>query len=316
MSLFRTYIKVTLAYLLAAYCFYSSVVYADEISLVVYPQSLSKNSVNFLAPIIKGITATNIDAGITTIALSENDPKIVDLISGNKLRSTIALGKSAFMLSDIVKPSTKRIFLGQFDTATITKLSKHTGLIFTPNPGVLFKRLHDIVKASQIPKVKQVHVVYNEGVSGWLVEQAKNDAAKHNIILIAHPTSSLSQTANIYTTLLPNLSAIDAIWLLNDRYARNESIIELIVRAAWEKRIAVFSSRLADIKSSVLFSAYPNLERTGSALSRLAAVGNASTTTLRSLHFGLNSRVAAHIGVSIDVLEPEFMTIYPKHVSE
>jgi putative ABC transport system substrate-binding protein len=124
----------------------------------------------------------------------------------------------------------------------------------------------------------------------------------------------------LYQDILARADAkTDALWLPQDSATVHEALVlPLVLRTAWSRRLAVFSSNVSHVKLGVLFSLYPDNFEVGRGLASEAlgsASGNAAPgmQASRDMLAAVNVSTANHLelGVSyrqlqaFDMLVPE-----------
>ena len=119
---------------------------------------------------------------------------------------------------------------------------------------------------------------------------------------------SLDQAANIYRqTIDAGLTTADAIWLPQDPYTVDQkTILPELLRAAWSDNFVVFSSNASHVKRGVLFGLYPDFEKMGASLGRLAldastgkSIKKTPVQPLTDVLTAVNLRTADHLGLNL-----------------
>ncbi|HHL32294.1 MAG TPA: ABC transporter substrate-binding protein, partial [Oceanospirillales bacterium] len=188
----------------------------------------------------------------------------------------------------------------------------HSGISLVASPVQFFAHLRNIA-----PSVKRVFTVYNEKNSGWLIRIAEEEALKSNIELQALEASNIRQAARHFKTILSIANtATDAVWLLLDKVVPDQSILPLVLDAAWKKNLVLFSNNPADTKRGALFSLFPDYEKMGYSLAEFSKQQINSNTPLvlplSSLKVSVNERTASHLGLNYSSNQREsFDLIYP-----
>jgi len=173
-----------------------------------------------------------------------------------------------------------------------------SGVSMSPDSEVILSHLLGIA-----PFVKRVYVVASlerraqlEGAEAYLSERGK--------ILHVEQAESVQEAADKYLKIIHQASAEDAIWLMRGANLNDPSILMLVLEAAWKKRIVVFSSNPSHVKRGALFSLYPDNEKMGRTLAKMAQQhelelipANAGLTPLRSVHLIVNKRTSKHLGI-------------------
>lgn len=190
-----------------------------------------------------------------------------------------------------------------------------TGISLTPDPGLLFARLKNL-----LPGVKRVMVVYNPQYNEWLIKLARDAAKAQGLELLTFQARDLATAARLYETAFGTADARhDAIWLPQDSTTVEETtILPLVLKESWNRGVPIFSSSLVHVKKGALFALYPNNLDLGrnlasSALSLLAGdTPRRGITPLRDVHTAVNLRTASHIGLNIgEEQQHSFDFVYP-----
>jgi len=177
---------------------------------------------------------------------------------------------------------------------------QHPGISLAASPDMLFAELK-----KQKLNVKQVVVVYNPEKSEWLIRKARSAAEKHGLELVAHTTSSLSQSAKIYRSIFKQLRVKDvAIWLPPDSSSiDNRTLLSYVLEKSWSKSVAVFSSSPAHVNKGVLFAMYADHLKLGQSLGAVAleelngGAKNKNMVPVKDLKAAFNRRTAEHLGI-------------------
>ncbi len=150
---------------------------------------------------------------------------------------------------------------------TVPENEARTGAVvsLTPDPALLFARLKAIM-----PAVKRVFVVYDPGVSDWLIKLAKASARDQGLELVAYQASNLRSAVKFYQQIFSEADGdSDALWLPQDSTTvEDSSILPLVLQESWNQSIPVFSSNFSYVRRGVLFSLYPDNVALGASLAR------------------------------------------------
>lgn len=174
---------------------------------------------------------------------------------------------------------------------------------FVPEPGELFIRLKHF-----FPEVRTVTVVFDPSHSRRLVDDAVLTGKRMGIEVSALPARSLHDAVAVYERVLKKINPkAEALWLIHDPTTIDSgAVLTLILERAWKRRLVVFSSQVAHVRHGVLFSVYPDNEKLGRRLARLAEECTAgacqapSVMALRELDTAVNSRTASRLEIRID----------------
>lgn len=187
------------------------------------------------------------------------------------------------------------------------------GISLTPSPTMTFKWLRTLT-----PEIRSVHVVFETDYNGWLIRLAKTAAKKQGLTLIEHPVVDVRQAANEFRKILNHANpATDAIWLMQrDPTLDEQAIVPDILAQAWNNNFVIFSSNPAHVPRGALFALYPDNEKMGNRLAKLALEpadpGDPGIVPLKDLHIAVNVRTASHVGKNFSRREEkQFDLIFP-----
>jgi putative ABC transport system substrate-binding protein len=196
-------------------------------------------------------------------------------------------------------------------------MSQSHGISLTPDPTLLFNQLKRLS-----PKTKRIIVVYNSARYQWLIDLAKTAANTVGLTLVAETADGLRESAKLHRDILRNVnSATDSLWLLQDPgIVATNTILPMILKESWNKKLLVFSSNPSDVPRGALFSYYSNNKALGHDLARLAASAldhdynsSYSIAPLTSALSAINIRTAGHIGLQIPFEEQrKFSLVFPR----
>lgn len=172
-----------------------------------------------------------------------------------------------------------------------------------PDARELFERLVHF-----IPRIRSVTVVVDPTQNRLMIEQASRDAEAMGLELEILEAKSLRKAMVAYRDVLDHLDPdSEALWLLQDSTTVDRrNVLPFVLKRAWIRGIAVFSSQPAYVKNGVLFSVYPDNLELGRRLGELARQCVVESCTpnrvmpLRSLRTAVNLRTADHLGLEID----------------
>lgn len=170
----------------------------------------------------------------------------------------------------------------------------------TPDPALLFARLKSLA-----PHVKRVFVVYSAEQNAWLVKLGREAARSHDLELVAREAADITAALPRYQEILAQADGkTDALWLPQDSATVHESLVlPLVLRAAWSRRLAVFSSNVSHVKLGVLFSLYPDNFEVGRRLATVALAGSAGTPAgiqpSREMLAAVNVATANHLELPV-----------------
>ena len=227
----------------------------------------------------------------------------------------IALGRGGFAAALDLKLN-RPIVVGALIVAPADVPAGVAGISLAADPDLLFSKLKAIS-----PGIKTVSVVYNRANSEWLISLGQSAAKRHGIKLAAYPVKDGKGAARVYRDILANSrQSTDAIWLPPDSTTVEDRVIlPLILRGAWDRNRAVFSTNPAHAKRGALFSLFPDNEQMGVSLAKLVQridaeghVPTPSISPLTDLQAAVNTRTADHLGLIISIEQQrEFALIFP-----
>lgn len=184
------------------------------------------------------------------------------------------------------------------------------GISLTPSPDATLSWLHNLM-----PEISTVHVVYQDKYNGWLIELAKQKAAQHSVTIADHPVNDVREAASEFRKIIENSDARShSIWLLQrDPSVDEKAVVPDILAEAWNRDFVVFSSNPSHVPRGALFALYPNNEKMGSSLARMASdQDNQGIVPLEDLFIAVNVRTASHVGKNFTHSEEkQFNLIFP-----
>lgn len=177
-----------------------------------------------------------------------------------------------------------------------------TGISLTPDPAILFDQLRQL-----LPSVRRVVVIYNPEYNQWLIDIARAAARAQGLELQAREARDTVSAARLYESMLTSAAPGDALWLPQDpTTVDDDTIVPLVLRTAWARRVPVFSSSFPHVRRGVLFALYPDNRQLGRALARTALRLAADESVppglqpLQSVLTAVNVRTASHLGLNLD----------------
>lgn len=184
------------------------------------------------------------------------------------------------------------------------------GISLTPSPDATLSWLHTL-----IPEIQTVHVVYQDKYNGWLIDLAKRQATQHSITIADHPVNDVREAANEFRKIIENSDAKShSIWLLQrDPSVDEKAVVPDILAQAWNRDFVVFSSNPSHVPRGALFALYPDNEKMGTSLARMAKNPNKQgVVPLSDLLIAVNVRTASHVGKNFTHSEEkQFNLIFP-----
>lgn len=216
------------------------------------------------------------------------------LLNRRKPDVVLALGKSS--LASLEKTSSETpVILG----AVSNQQYDYPGISMVPDPKVILGKL-----ALLSPSVGRIHVVKKSKGPDLQLDGANNYLASIGKELVVHQSNDLREAANIYARLIDEAKENDAVWILQDGSYVNSAILSLLLDAAWNKNLIVFSSNPIHVKHGALFAVYPDNKNMGESLGKLAnevleGSVEPGMKTLKDTLLAVNERTSNHLGISL-----------------
>lgn len=175
----------------------------------------------------------------------------------------------------------------------------YPGIMMIPDPEVILQRLLLLA-----PGVKRVHVVKKSTGEDMQLRGAKDYLASRGIELIVEHGADLREAASIYARTIEHANSKDAVWILQDGSYVNSAIFSLLLDAAWNKNLVVFSSNPLHVKHGALFAVYPDNRKMGASLGEIAnqvlkKEAHPGMSPLRDVLLAVNERTGNHLGISL-----------------
>lgn len=271
---------------------------------VVYPEVREPYQGVFLE-IVRGMEE-ELGAPVTHYRLSDQQISTATLIAQMKTEGidvVVTLGRAGYAAAKDISGALP-VVVGAVLLPPGEEHQGLSGISLTPAAEILFTRFKELV-----PNAREVMVIYDPERHGEEIARAQEAAEAQGLTLHAWPATELRQAAEIYRQVLLAIKDDSvAIWLPPDNVAMDEqALLPLVLREAWDKRFAVFSSSLDHVRKGALFSLYPDNVGLGRSLARLArdrAQGQAPQSAiiepLREVRMAVNLRTAHHLGLRLD----------------
>lgn len=167
-----------------------------------------------------------------------------------------------------------------------------------------------------VPQVRHVHVVYNPVRHKPLVNEAVDYLEKRSISLNHMPANDIRESARSFREIVKKAKKGDAIWLMSDSELVDGSLLGLVLDAAWEKKLIVFSANPVFVKRGALFAIYPDNIGVGYRLGQMAQAPvdgvrvRKMLEPLRDINVAFNERTGNHIGVSLSPAAREKIELF------
>ena len=190
-----------------------------------------------------------------------------------------------------------------------------SGISIAPDPGLIFAHLKRLV-----PSIKKIKVIHQQGDDHQVLEVAAQAAKELGVELTVVSTGSIQEVAGAYSQQLRKQdSSTEALWIPHTGSSLEPAIMGKVLKEAWNRKLVVFSSNLADVRKGALFSLYPDNRALGQRLVALLyeQIGNpAPKRAVRlsdNLLFAINTRTANHLGVHLNANElATYQLVYPE----
>lgn len=274
---------------------------------VVYPET-GEPYRSVFGKIIEGIEA---QSRIPVLSIPVNAGTDAGALRGTlkarEVRVVIALGRQGMQTADALDQEFGIVVGGV--TALPEEEARNRAVIsLSPDPALLFARLRSLA-----PQVRRIHVIYDPRQNGWLMRLARDAAREQGLELLAQETRDLKGAVRLYQELLVRADPErDALWLPQDATTVNEAtVLPLVLKDAWDRRLPVFSSSFGHVRRGVLFSLYPDnlgLGRNlaGTAQGLLAnAEASRGVTPLKDVQTAVNLRTAKHLGLNFSARQQQ-----------
>ncbi len=268
---------------------------------VLYPESTDAYRA-FFTQIVEGVESqTKTKVRVMTIAEKQDSAEIYSQLKKAGTKVVIALGSRGKQISSSFERDIA-VVVGGVLIINEAENSKLLGIALTPDPGLLFKNVKEL-----IPSMKRVIVIYDPKKSDWLLKFARLAAKEQGIELVAHEAQDLASAARLYESVFNSADPkTDTVWLPQDETTVNEdTILPIVLKESWSKNVPFFSSKFIHVKKGALFSLRPNNVELGRNLAVIAMnilagdVSKRGMTPLKDVQTALNLRTASHIGLNI-----------------
>lgn len=269
---------------------------------VVYPD-IGEPYRGVFTKIIEGVEA-RAQAPVISMAIGAGTDAATlrDNLKSRDVRVVIALGRQGMKAADNLGREFGVVVGGV--VAVPEEEAKDLAVVsLSPDPALLFERLRGLV-----PGTRRIHVVYDPRQNGWLIRLARAAARDQGLELVVREASDLRAAVRAYQEILAGANAErDVLWLPQDATTVDENtVLPLVLRETWERRLPVFSSSFGHVRRGVLFSLFPDnvglgRDLAGSALGFLASgePPGRGVMPLRNVQTAVNLRTAKHLGLKL-----------------
>jgi len=173
------------------------------------------------------------------------------------------------------------------------------GILLEADAQVYLSRLLEI-----FPQTGTVHVVYNPEHHQSLIDTATVYLNNKRITFNAAPATDVRTAALAFRDIVKKARRNDAVWLMSDAALIDGTLLKVVLDAAWDKRLAVFSSNPVFVKRGALFAIYPDNIGIGHRLGRMVDEASpdrrhGGVETLKDVKVAFNERTGNHIGVKL-----------------
>lgn len=282
---------------------------------VIYPESTDTYR-EFFTKIIEGVEAqTKTKVRTITIGEKQESVEIYNQLKKAGTKVVIALGSRGLKITSSFEKDIG-VVVGGVLIISEAENSKLFGIALTPDPGLLFRNVKDL-----IPSMKRVIVIYDPKKSEWLLKFARLAAKEQGIDLVVHEAQDLASAARLYESVFASADPkTDTVWLPQDETTVNEdTILPIVLKESWSRNVPFFSSKFIHVKKGALFSLRPNNLELGRNLAVIAMnilsgdITKRGMTPLKDVQTALNLRTASHIGLNIGSQQQRnFNYIFPE----
>lgn len=259
---------------------------------------------------VAGVRRTGGD-DVRAVSVPEAEILLAGLTSGANT-AVVALGPSAAGVARAAGPDIPTV-LGAVPGGG-SDPARASGISLEPAPERIFEELRALR-----PATRTVHVVFHRVRGEWLMAHARTAASAAGIKLRAQGVDDLKDAARAFQEIFGLAdSRTDAVWLLQDRAVLdNQALLPYVLEQAWQTNVVLISNNLEHVERGALFALYPDNERLGERLGRLAAgalTGKRLTpgiTPIEDLRMAVNRRTARHLGVDLGLRRGGYDLVLP-----
>ncbi len=307
--------RLTLASMMAAICLAGGAHAApppvdDATVAVIYPSVREPYRAAFVS-IVGGIEAElGARAKVAEVDPAETASDIATRISDQKAGRVLLLGKYGLDVAQALQTPADRV-VGAVLARPADVPQGIRGMSMVPSPARLFSKLRELA-----PGITRVNMVHGSDTNDWLVELAAAAARDQELEFQPTRRDSLRDGANAYRDLLAEMDpSKEALWLpQGSPFLAESSVLQMILRTAWDRNVIVFSSNVAHVPKGALFALFPDNAEMGRALGRLASgppSGDAGLAVLEQLDTAINIRTANHLGLGVSAGDKRFDMVFP-----
>jgi len=247
---------------------------------------------------------------VLEMAPEEDVASIAAQLAARNIGSAVLLGKRGLELSARLEEPQRLVVGAIFAQPDDISNGVHA-ISLAPAPRRLFEKLRELA-----PAVKRIHVIYGADSNRWLIELARVDAAALGYDFVALERDNIREGASTYRELLREMqSPTDAIWLLQaSPFLDENSVLQMVLRAAWDRNLVVFSSNPSHVPKGALFALFPDNHAMGRYLGVVIAGRNGhnpALVPLEQLNTAINIRTADHLGLGLSAADARFDMVFP-----
>jgi putative ABC transport system substrate-binding protein len=264
--------------------------------------------------IVEGIEA-RVQGPVSVLAVGPQAPReIADELKRREAKVVIALGRQGLKTAAALDASFG-IVAGCVVTVQESEVHGYPVYTLAPDPALLFAHLRRLM-----PGVKRVNVVVDPRQNAWLLRRAREAAKSAGLEFSPHEAQDLASALRVYQQLLAGAEpSRDALWLPQDTTTVEDgSVLPLVLKEAWNRNLAVFSSHVVHVKRGALFALYPDNEEFGRTLGDAAlrllqgSKPAEGVMPLREVRGAINTRTAAHLGIVLGTRVAGYDLVFPE----
>lgn len=259
--------------------------------------------------VISGI-ASHPDIDVSTIAINSNAnvAEIEKKIKENKSEMIIAVGNRSYKLAKELSNNILIIAGG-----ISGKPNGIPTVSLTGDPAPAFAELKRVA-----PHIKDVRLVYNDEINGWWYKRAQKVARGFDLTIIGYPATDIKSGVKLYEQMLEDAAPkTTAVWIPLRSVVPSKTILPLLLKQAWSKKLAVISNNPSHTKLGGFIAVYPEHKKMGSQLAQFASYHFKEKDIDRivgteNLNVAINLRTSSHIGIRLNAKEyANFDKIFP-----
>lgn len=287
---------------------------SDIARLAILQPSSASNPRSPFAKLAQGIANHPKTQTVTfNISRDSDITEVRNWLKTQQYDAILALGRRSYQLAHQLKEQQADIHQPIIAGGVSLNPNGISGISLSGDPRQFFKRLKELA-----PKTRNVSIVYSEQMNGWWVHIAEAAAKDYQLTLKRYPADNIRDAVRQYKAMLLESEPItDAIWIPLIDLAPTKTVLPVVLKTAWAKRLPVFSNNPLHTKQGVLFSLYPNNTSMGEHLAEVAIEAisqpdNPQVKLSSDLKIAFNRRTAAHLGLKVSPSQlRSFDRVYP-----